>query len=58
MLTKKEVHDYIALRYDPDEVVEILDLSTEDLLKYIIDLCHKHQDLFVDETDIWMPYDE
>ena len=52
MLTKTEVREYIILRYDPDEVLEILDLSTEELLKYILDLCHKNQGLFIDE-EIW-----
>lgn len=52
MLTKKELREYIILRYDPDEIIEILDLGTEDLLVYIIDLCHKKQHLFIDE-EIW-----
>lgn len=52
MLTKKELREYIILRYNPDDVIEILDLTTEDLLVYVIDICHKKQDLFVEE-DIW-----
>jgi hypothetical protein len=53
MLNKKQLKEYIITRHDPDEVVEILGLSTEDLLIYLIDVCHKKQHLFVDEEDIW-----
>ena len=53
MLTKNELKEYIEMRFDPNDIIEILDLSTEDLMKYLLDVCHKHQDLFVDEQDIW-----
>lgn len=53
MLTKRELRDYILQRFDPDEVVELLDLSTEELLVYLLDICYKKQHLFVDETDVW-----
>lgn len=53
MLTREELSEYIIIRFDPDEVVEILDLSTEELLVYLLDVCYKKQHLFVDETEIW-----
>lgn len=53
MLTKGELKEYIIIRFDPDEVLEILDFSTEELLVYILDVCYKKQHLFVDETEIW-----
>lgn len=53
MLTKQELTEYIVLRYDPDEVIELLELDTEELLKYLITLCYKKQHLFVDESEIW-----
>ena len=53
MLTKRELEEYILQRYDPDEVIEILDFSTEELLVYILDVCYKKQHLFVDEEEVW-----
>ena len=53
MLTKRELQEYIIVRFDPDEVVEILDFSTEELLVYILDVCYKKQHLFVDEEEVW-----
>ena len=53
MLTKGELKEYIIVRFDPDEVIELLDLSTEELLVYLLDICYKKQHLFVDETDVW-----
>ena len=53
MLTKRELQEYIIVRFDPDEVIEILDFSTEELLVYLLDVCYKKQHLFVDETEIW-----
>lgn len=48
-LTLTELHDKIAERYDPDIVLELLDISTEELLfafpekvekcRYKFDLC-------------------
>lgn len=32
MLTINEICDRISMRYDPDEVVEMLEISTDDLL--------------------------
>ena len=53
MLTKRELEEYIIVRFDPDEVIEILDFSTEELLVYILDVCYKKQHLFVDEEEVW-----
>lgn len=53
MLTKQELREYILQRFDPDEVIELLDFSTEELLIYVLDVCYKKQHLFVDETDVW-----
>lgn len=53
MLTKSELREFIIIRFDPDEVVELLDFSTEELLVYILDVCHKKQHLFVEEEEIW-----
>ena len=53
MLNKKQLKEYIITRYDPDEVVEILCFTTEDLMEYLLDVCHKKQHLFVDEEDVW-----
>ena len=53
MLTKRELQEYIIVRFDPDEVIEILDFSTEELLVYILDVCYKKQHLFVDEEEVW-----
>ena len=32
MLTMNEIYDKILSRYDPDEVVELLQITTQDLL--------------------------
>ena len=32
MLTMNEIYDKILSRYDPDEVVELLEITTQDLL--------------------------
>jgi hypothetical protein len=53
MLNKKQLREYIITRHDPDEVIDILGFSTEDLLEYLLDVCHKKQHLFVDEEDTW-----
>lgn len=52
MLTKKEVQEYIVARFDPDEVIEILDISTEELLVFLLDKCHKKQHLFVEDEEL------
>ena len=57
MLNKKQLREYIITRHDPDEVVEILGFSTEDLMDYLIDICHKKQHLFVDEEDVYYSED-
>ena len=57
MLNKKQLRRYIITRHDPDEVVEILGFSTEDLMDYLIDVCHKKQHLFVDEEDVYYSED-
>ena len=57
MLTKQQLRRYIITRHDPDEVVEILGFSTEDLMDYLIDVCHKKQHLFVDEEDVYYSED-
>ena len=57
MLTKKELREYILIRYDPDDILEILDFTTEELLVYLLDVCYEKQKLFVDEDEIWMEND-
>ena len=32
MLTMNEIYDRMLTRYDPDEVVELLEITTQDLL--------------------------
>ena len=32
MLTLDEIHEKILLQYDPEDVLELLEISTEDLL--------------------------
>jgi len=58
MLNKKQLRSYIITRHDPDEVIDILGFSTEDLLEYLLDICHKKQHLFLDEEDTWTDVDE
>lgn len=58
MLNKKQLQTYIVTRYDPDEVLEILCFTTEDLMEHLLDVCHKSQHLFVDEDDMWVEPDE
>ena len=52
-LTLEELKELITARCDPDEVVELLDISTEDLLEYfedkLIEHRHKFKDLENDE---------
>ena len=53
MLNKKQLREHIINRFDPDELIEILGLSTEDLMDYLMDMCYKKQHLLVDEEDVW-----
>ena len=57
MLTRKELREYILIRYDPDDILEILDFTTEELLVYLLDVCYEKQKLFVDEDEIWTEND-
>lgn len=50
-LTLKELKEHVTQRYDPDEVVEILDISTEELLEYFEDKLELKRKLFEDDLD-------
>lgn len=50
-LTLEELKEHVCQRYDPDELVEMLDISTEELLEYFEDKLESKRKLFEDELD-------
>ena len=45
-LTPRELKERVILNYDPDEVVELLDLSTEDILDRFEDILWERKHKF------------
>ncbi len=52
-LTIEELKEYVLQHYDPDEIIEILDITTEELLEYFEDKLIDKRRIFDDEVDTY-----
>ena len=50
-MTKTEFKEFLILRYDPDEIIDMLGLSTEDLLDYLFEVVWDNKVLFTQYND-------
>lgn len=48
-ITVRELQERLAERYDPDEIVEVLDISSDELVEAFPDKVEEHYDELVQE---------